>query len=277
MVACRMIPLRMVNAIGFIGILLPTIDQVDGKNWNCFPERKEDGACSMSAALNSVMQHDGSAVVDIDDASEGLFTPGTLRIPRESNLSLEDYYKLYSETETPVIIQDYSSVFESMSKENILKVCGDVKSSAARRAAPKEGTWASIEWYHAGPLVDAFKEIEQLHERQHSTEGGGIKPGDEGSIIGVFDWSLQRHCPELLEQHMIVPKYFAQDYLQRIPEHVPLKYRDSWPSLFVGVNGTYGGNHRDVFGSSFWMYIIEGAKGKSSDYECRNFYSFVMY
>ena len=35
---------------------------------------------------------------------------------------------------------------------------------------------------------------------------------------------------------------------------------DSWPSLFVGFNGTYGGCHKDLCGTSFWQYVIEGEK-----------------
>ena len=65
---------------------------------------------------------------------------------------------------------------------------------------------------------------------------------------------------ELLEDHYVVPKYIAQDFLQRVPPSVPLMYRESWPSLFIGRNNSFGGLHIDVFGSAFWQYVIDGKK-----------------
>eukprot|EP00944_MAST-04C_sp_MAST-4C-sp1_P002140 g2140.t1 len=52
----------------------------------------------------------------------------------------------------------------------------------------------------------------------------------------------------------------TQDFLQRVPPNVPLRYRDSWPSLFIGRNNSFGGLHVDVFGSAFWQYVIDGKK-----------------
>lgn len=82
----------------------------------------------------------------------------------------------------------------------------------------------------------------------------------DGAPVGIFDWSFQKNCPEILDGHFVMPKYVAQNFLERVPRRIPLNYRDSWPSLFIGRDGGYGGNHRDAFGSAFWMYVMEGAK-----------------
>ena len=93
-------------------------------------------------------------------------------------------------------------------------------------------------------------------ELSHVLRDPSLGGGDD--IIGLFDWPLQHECPELLSRHMRVPKYFAQDWLQRVPPEQPLDYRDGFPSLFVGRNATFGGAHVDRFGSAFWQYVIAG-------------------
>jgi len=183
------------------------------------------------------------------------FKEKTLRIPRERGLSLKDYFEKYADTQTPVIIEDYAAAFEEMSVQNILKVCGNKQVSIARRDST-EGLWANIQWFQHGFLKDAAKDISDL-SKQSSIEDFSV---ERSSMLGVFDWALQKYCPEILEKHFTMPKYIAQDFLQRVPHEIELHYRDLWPSLFIGVNGTYGGLHRDVFGSSFWMYVIEGEK-----------------
>ena len=49
--------------------------------------------------------------------------------------------------------------------------------------------------------------------------------------------------------------------MQRIPPQENLVYRDSWPSLFVGLDGSFGGLHMDVAGLSFWQYVIWTRQG----------------
>ena len=92
------------------------------------------------------------------------FTAGTLRIPRERNLSLKDYYEKYEDTQTPVIIEDYASAFAGMSESNIKDVCGARNVSIARRVDAEEGNWANIEWYDHGPLADTWDEIMNTRE-----------------------------------------------------------------------------------------------------------------
>ena len=73
----------------------------------------------------------------------------------------------------------------------------------------------------------------------------------------LFDWSLPLFAPELATE-LIIPKYFANDFLQRTPEtHM---YTHSWPSLFIGSDQAQSDLHVDGFGSNFWMYLFRGEK-----------------
>ena len=151
--------------------------------------------------------------------------------------------------QTPVIIEDYAGeclshsylpcpsichksnqellswtdAFKGMTVENIIDVCGDREVSVARRDSEK-GKWANIEWYKYGMLRRAIK-----HIADHSNHVQNVT----SSLVGVFDWSLQKYCAELLDSYFVVPKYIGQDFLQRVPHDKELNYRDYWPSLFV--------------------------------------------
>ena len=74
----------------------------------------------------------------------------------------------------------------------------------------------------------------------------------------LFDWSLPLHCPELAKQ-LVIPKYFAADFLQRTRSRDSL-YRNSWPSIFIAPAGISSELHVDAFGSNFWMALFEGKK-----------------
>jgi hypothetical protein len=171
-------------------------------------------------------------------------TPGTRRIPRESGLSLSDFHERYAERQRPVIITDYASCFSQMTRTNIDQICGEKLVDIAQKAK-KTKEWAGI--------VYAPSQV-TLHQALNDPTGSNP------SAVGVWDLRLSSFCPELLDSHYTVPKYVAQDFLQRVPGTRPLLYRDSWPSLFVGANSSYGGLHRDVFGSAFWQYVISGTK-----------------
>lgn len=72
---------------------------------------------------------------------------------------------------------------------------------------------------------------------------------------------LPGHCPEMFGkapfQEFYFPKYFAGDYFQRVPFN---GYQHSWPSLFIGANGTESSMHVDSGGTNFWMYLLSGRK-----------------
>ena len=177
-------------------------------------------------------------------------SPGTRRLPRACAPSLPEFWESYADQQLPVIIEDYAACFADMSVANIEAVCGRKQVSVARRNAQDDpGQWAGIKWSGDSELTSVLAKL------LRDADGG-----NDDTALGVFDWSLAKHCPELLERHFRVPKFFAQDYMQRVPPTLPLNYRDSWPSLFVGRNGTFGGLHKDVFGSAFWQYVVQGEK-----------------
>lgn len=61
-----------------------------------------------------------------------------------------------------------------------------------------------------------------------------------------------------------VSKYFAQDFMQRVPPIHAARYgptyRDFWPSLFVGPSGSTTDLHVDAWCSNFWMAMLRGRK-----------------
>lgn len=77
----------------------------------------------------------------------------------------------------------------------------------------------------------------------------------------LFDLNIQAHCPALLDGFR-VPKYFAQDFLQRAPRprNGGRVYRDFWPSLFVGGAETVCDTHVDAWCSNFWVGLLRGRK-----------------
>ena len=63
----------------------------------------------------------------------------------------------------------------------------------------------------------------------------------------VHDWGLPGHCKPIMGkeppyEEFVMPKYFTGDYFQRV---FPNGYQHSWPSLFVGANGTERERRRD--------------------------------
>lgn len=79
----------------------------------------------------------------------------------------------------------------------------------------------------------------------------------------LFDWPLPVNCPELVKD-LKIPKYFANDFLQRTPSGS--LYRESWPSLFMAPAGITSELHVDAFGSNFWMALFEGQKRYTNIY-----------
>lgn len=157
---------------------------------------------------------------------------------RRSKLTLEEFFAAYSST--PVVVTDYKHAFAAVDEDALAQACGHKQVSVAKKTT--KGKWAGIEWVNNGTLQQTLQD-----------------PSKHGTAIGVFDWSMPRHCPEIMDT-WITPKYFAQNFIDRIDTQKIVRYRDAWPSLFVGADGSYSGMHRDVFGSAFWQYVVRGAK-----------------
>lgn len=180
-----------------------------------------------------------------------LFKP----IPRLNAPSLKVFMEEYAMKGIPAIITNYSHVFQDMTEQNIIETCGTKWVSIAKtrnRTKDKPGArhrWANLDRNNGG---DFLKNIaNDINKNTHAKDK---------SYYGIFDWPLSRNCPEVLDKYYKVPKYIAQDFMQRVPNDFKLNYRDSWPSFFLGQNNSYGGLHRDVFGSAFWQFVITGKK-----------------
>ena len=171
-------------------------------------------------------------------------------IERISSASLLEFYTEFALQNVPVIITDYASIYQNMTIQNILKYCGE---KVVYQATTNGSGWARIE-------RETELQLRELYQKIYENDVGQTSASLEPDTYGLFDWPMGRFCSELLEDHYVVPKYVAQDFLQRVPPNIPLMYRDSWPSLFIGRNNSFGGLHIDVFGSAFWQYVIDGRK-----------------
>lgn len=162
-------------------------------------------------------------------------------IERVSAPSLREFMENYAMRSTPVIITNYSNRFEKITAQHILDKCGHIRMRVSRRNKTSNA-WAN------------------LQEARIETLSYFVHEGDKTDIVGIFDSPIAKTCPEVFDGYLTVPKYIAQDFFQRVPKSTPFTFRDGWPSLFWGMNGSFGGLHRDAGGTAFWQYVIEGKK-----------------
>ncbi|XP_078662513.1 lysine-specific demethylase 8-like [Branchiostoma floridae x Branchiostoma belcheri] len=158
------------------------------------------------------------------------------------SLSVDEFFKRYSSTSTPVVIRD---VVEEMTLSHwtieYLRAAIGHKQAPVKGVVPGSAEWAQLETART-MTVSAFIDSLDEHNRQK---------------LYLFDWSLPIHCPEVSKE-LTVPKYFHHDFLKKTREGS--LYRDSWPSLFIAPAGLSGGLHVDAFGSNFWMALFQGRK-----------------
>lgn len=175
--------------------------------------------------------------------------PGVQQVQRRHwrNLSTRAFHQEFALKRIPVVI---TGVFDGMlptwDAEQIERVCGDRKATLKKRVVGAM-EWANLREHNRSSIQDVF-----THWRQ---DNGSDQL--EGGM--VFDWSIPKYCPKLAEE-WVVPRYFAGDFLQRIPPSNVTSYRDVWPSLFVAPAGTRGGLHTDSFGSNFYQLAVAGRK-----------------
>jgi hypothetical protein len=172
----------------------------------------------------------------------------SLSIERRSvkDLSVAEFFEKYAKARRPVIITDLQLLKQPWTKAHLASKCG----------------------HHFPPY----------HTKDDKTHNwGGLVPVRERLNLTTFlethvsnatrakwyvhDWGLPRDCPEIMGpppyDEFRYPRYFAGDYFQRMPF---VGYQHSWPSLFVGANGTESKMHVDSGGTNFWLYLIEGVK-----------------
>lgn len=169
--------------------------------------------------------------------------PPTKQVERRSakNLTVEDFYSNYECTSTPLIITDQQVTTEPWTLEHVKEKAGSC------HVTLKKPMKHSVEWAR----------LESSKTVSVSSYISDILHGTLEEPLYLFDWSIPLNCPDLAKQ-LIIPKYFAGDFLQRTNEGS--LYRDSWPSLFVAPTGITSELHVDAFGSNFWMALFQGKK-----------------
>jgi hypothetical protein len=161
------------------------------------------------------------------------------------DLSMDVFINEYAKKKRPVIIQNLPMTKTPWTLSHIKKVCGEVEADLVKRDK-NTSNW--------GGLVDAesmlLKEFIDTFNKNETR-----------AKYYLHDWTLTSHCPKIFGEppyeEYNMPKYFAGDYFQRV---FPSGYQHSWPSLFIGANGTQSDLHVDSGGTNFWLYLISGEK-----------------
>lgn len=171
-----------------------------------------------------------------------------LQIDRRSadELSVEEFAREYAGKGRPVIIENVNLTRQTWDIDFFKDKCGDKYPNYATLDRSKK-TWGGLVSVPAQVTMREFIETYRTVEERKSWY--------------VHDWSLPRQCPEVFGEapyeEFMVPKYFAGDYMQRLPFE---GYHHTWPSLFIGANGTQSLMHVDSGGTNFWMYLVKGVK-----------------
>eukprot|EP01123_Difflugia_compressa_P010045 TRINITY_DN3556_c0_g1_i1.p1 TRINITY_DN3556_c0_g1~~TRINITY_DN3556_c0_g1_i1.p1 ORF type:complete len:528 (+),score=76.90 TRINITY_DN3556_c0_g1_i1:113-1696(+) len=171
-------------------------------------------------------------------------------IPRVDGrqLSYKEFYLKYVKNQKPVIITNYFSRMFSTNwtLDEISYHCGH-RNTCLQHFDPNRNSWGNL--YSDKNETNVGEFIER------------VKSNSAGSSY-LFDWSIPRNCPSLLKSYT-VPKYFATDFFQRVPDPIWGEtggYKYTWPSLFIGGGETRSGLHVDAVNSHFWMAMILGHK-----------------
>lgn len=189
--------------------------------------------------------------------------PAEVPVPRRkaAELSFREFYEEFATKSKPVVIEGAAyrmNTGEPWTADFIDRHCGSkpvlLKKRSRRDLGERAQSWGDLEETVRVNISDVVNRV----FRGKPAEAGASW---DASSEFVFDWSLNQFCPELTS-HYVVPKYFASDFLQRVPPDVAgnLTYRDTWPSLFLQPGGTRSGLHVDSFGSNFFLALLRGRK-----------------
>lgn len=124
------------------------------------------------------------------------------------------------------------------------------KRGSLKWRVPGSAAWAELETDPKPADLASF--VGSLASDGHSSVDSASEP-----LRYLHDWSLPRFHPELAAKVSPLP-YFADDILSRCSDGTMLA--DSWPSLFVGPQGSRSSLHVDSGGTHFWMAVTSGEK-----------------
>lgn len=190
-----------------------------------------------------------------DEAEANTKVRQVRQIPREHNLSWNNYVQRYAATKTPVILTGKAvdnMLREKWTLDKIVTDCGDkeVMLSKLDKNHSHSGNGDGEE------LVDAWADLHQVQKSTVLHFITAMRNRELATPLYLFDWSIPAHCPALLKSGFNIPPYFSSDLFQRLPHDLGM--RDGWPSLLVGPNGTGAGLHVDTYATHFWMLINMG-------------------
>jgi len=257
--------LRQRKSVTIAGVLTPSDkspvpDILDSQAHPCECDVKETYQARHEAKtlrdqldeLRVVMFKQLEAVKDLEGAKpcawDGDCSDDAFHVDHRHNLSLAEFHQKYSMKRRPVVITDYVNAGKLSTKGEMFnesywkRMCG--KKIVRIQKAAKAAHWGGLTYHSDRTLNDAFEVI---------------RTTTDPLVYGVFDTPLPHACPEVLNE-FVMPKYFANDYMQHVTHDMKLQYRDSWPSFFLGRANTTANLHVDMFGSSFWMAVFQGRK-----------------
>ena len=224
------------------------------------PSRRVNGT-DRSLVLARIEAHDAimptfMAMIDAaekelkknQNQNQSTLTMTVLPVPRlraDTELSYERFIEEFAVPGKPVVITHLNMTSTPWTLEHLKRVCGHVRVTLNTKSV-NTTNWGGL--IAAGTMkLGAFID--------------GFNTNDTMRSWYLHDWTLPRQCPEIFGpppfDAFIVPKYFSGDYFQRIPW---IGYENSWPSLFIGANGTESLLHIDSGETNFWMYLLSGVK-----------------
>ena len=139
------------------------------------------------------------------------------------NFTFEDFYTQFAMKSKPVVIEGAAyrmTTGEPWTADFIAKWCGGKPALLQKRSRrdgsdQKRQTWADLEETSRVSIADVINGIfrgDRAGWNASETTGKHWNASEEF----VFDWSLNQFCPDITRFYR-VPKYFASDFLQRVP------------------------------------------------------------
>eukprot|EP00755_Sulcionema_specki_P012995 Sspe_Gene.52821::Locus_29247_Transcript_1_1_Confidence_1.000_Length_1045::g.52821::m.52821 len=172
-------------------------------------------------------------------------------------------FREYERNSTPVVITGLEAVvlpgFAAGWKATVAEHCEEVVVPAVYYNETRRGL--QVERNNEMPLsryIDLFSS---------KLSKGYTDEGTETQLpLSLVEWSLPLNCPELLA-NFTVPRYFSEDFFQRIPEWVTvgeermvMPFRSQYPHLHVNPQGVGFDFVVASFAANQWLYMAQGTR-----------------